>query len=109
MRTLTWKVTFTRPTACPDYIPDPYTGQYPTTQCLVYHCETVTENKCAEFETEKNALEFASKAPSSCTEFKLDGVEIEDKRPKTETSSITLGGLTAMSGTNQLSALTEKR
>lgn len=74
MITLTWKVSKTIPTECPDYKPDPYTGEYPTTHCLVYHCKTVTENKTAEFETEEEAKEFANKAPQSCTDFKLNGI-----------------------------------
>jgi hypothetical protein len=96
MKTLTWKVTYTKPTACPDYKPDPYTGQYPGTHCLVYHCETVTDSKTADFETEQKALDFASKAPTSCFNFKLDGTEIEDKRPKTDNIiSLTLTGNSA--------------
>ena len=85
MKTLTWKVSYTRPTACPDYKPDPYTGQYPSTHCLVYHCETITESKSAEFETDEEVNNFISKAHYTCHEFKLDGRLLVDIRPQQNT------------------------
>jgi len=36
-----WKVYLNVPTECPDYKPDPYTGQYPPSHCLVYHTKTI--------------------------------------------------------------------
>lgn len=115
MKTLTWKVSITRPTACPDYQPDPYTGQYPTTHCAVYHSETVTEEKSKEFLDEESALKFAEGAPSSCYDFKLNGVAVEDKRPKLQvlsgTGSWTATNITVPTGemgTTNISTLTNK-
>lgn len=103
MKTLTWKVSKTIPTACPDYKPDPYTGEYPSMHCLVYHCETITENKSAEFSTEKEAKDFADKAPHSCYDFALDGVILEDKRPPKKVDNITYGTtLTNMTGSGSI-------
>lgn len=76
MKTVTWNVTLTRPIACPDYQPDPYTGEYPSTHCLVYHSEIVTEGKSVSFVTEEEAREFIRKAPESCTDFKINGETI---------------------------------
>jgi len=104
---LTWTVTKTIPAQCPDYQPDPYTGQYPMTHCLVYHCKTVTEQKTNEFESEKTAKEFAKGAPQSCTNFRLNGELLEDIREK-ETITILDGGslvgneATTISGTNSV-------
>ena len=83
MRTLTWKVSGHRPAPCPDYTPDPYTGQYPMMRCAVYHFETYTESKVREFETEQLAKDFASKAPQSCFDFKLDGKDLLPPREET--------------------------
>ena len=90
MKKLTWKVDKTIPTACPDYVPDPYTGECPSFHCSVYHCKTITENKSSEFSTEKEAKDFADKAPYSCYDFALDGVFLEDKRPPNITDSGTI-------------------
>lgn len=86
---LTWIVNKTIPTSCPDYTPDTYTGEYPSMQCLVYHCKTVTEHKEFDFETREEAEKFTEQAPYSCSEFRLDGKLLEDKRPKQEPSSFT--------------------
>ena len=90
--TLTWKVDKTIPTGCPDYQPDPYTGEYPSTHCLVYHCKTVTESKNAEFETMKECEDFVSKAPPSCYDFKVNGEHLKDTREKPQFSNITYSG-----------------
>jgi len=104
MKILTWKVSKTIPTACPDYQPDKYTGEYPSMHCLVYHCKTITENKTTEFETEEKAKEFANKAPNSCYDFKLNGESLEDKRPRVEIGTITVSGdLTTGDGTTTIS------
>jgi len=106
MYTLTWKVDKTIPTACPDYVPDPYTGEYPSFHCAVYHCMTITENKSAEFATQDEALQFAAKAPQSCYEFKLNGELIEDTRPRPQNiTEISVGGdfTTTANGTTTLS------
>jgi len=92
MYILTWKVDKTIPTACPDYQPDPYTGEYPMTHCLVYHSKTITEDKTAEFSSKKEAEIFAYKAPQSCYEFKLNGELLKDRREKPQYSNITIGG-----------------
>ena len=96
MKQLTWKVDITRPIPCPDYKPDIYTGQYPSTHCLVYHCETVTEQRSTEVTDEQEAKNFVLNAPSSCYDFRLNGELVEDKRQRP--SSITTSTMTA-SGT----------
>lgn len=98
MSYLTWKVDKTIPTACPDYVPDPYTGEYPMTHCLVYHCKTITEDKSAELSNDKEAKDFASKAPDSCYDFRLNGKLLKDKRKRAE--SITISNLDITSGSN---------
>lgn len=108
MKLLTWKVYKTIPIPCPDYKPDPYTGEYPSTHCLVYHCKTITENKTAEFPTTKEAEAFAFKAPYGCYDFKLNGKSLKDKR-QSKTQDIYLTGLgghdtTTIAGTNILKA-----
>lgn len=92
MKTLTWKVYKTVPVACPDYQQDPYTGEYPSIHCLVYHSKTITESRTADFTTKKEAEDFAAKAPLSCYEFKLDGKDIEDKRERPESLMNFSGG-----------------
>ena len=107
MKTLTWKVDKTIPTACPDYQPDPYTGEYPSFHCLVYHCKTITEDKTAEFPTEKEAKEFTNKAPLSCYDFKLNGKLLKDKRKKPDTifyNGLTGNGTTTINGTNTINS-----
>ncbi len=76
---LTWKVNKTVPAECPDYKPDPYTGEYPSTHCLVLHFETITKEKSLSFLNKKEAEEFAKKAPSSCYDFRLNGKLLKDK------------------------------
>ncbi len=68
---LTWKVSKTVSAPCPDYIPDPYTGEYPTISCCVYHTQEVTEEKSAIFDTQEKADEFIKNAPSSCSEWQF--------------------------------------
>lgn len=85
MKTLTWKVRTQEPAPCPDYQPDPYTGQYPSTHCLVYHYKDVIIEKTKEFATEKEAKIFAVNAPNSCYDFKLNGKLLKDTRKKDET------------------------
>lgn len=63
MYKVTWKVTKSVPTSCPDFKPDPYTGEYPSYHCAVYHCEQVTTDMSKEFETVQEALNFMSQAP----------------------------------------------
>ena len=92
MKTLTWKVDKTVPDACPDYIPNEYTGEYPSFHCAVYHCKTITENKNKEFDLEEEAIDFANKAPSSCYDFKIDGKQVKDTREKPQYSNITYSG-----------------
>ena len=82
MKQLTWKVDKTISEGCPDYQPDPYTGEYPATHCLVYHYKNITEEKTAEFPTEKDAKEFVNNAPFSCYDFRLNGKPVKDKRKK---------------------------
>lgn len=72
MTKVSWKVTKTVPAPCPDYRPDPYTGDFPQFHCAVYHTQTITEEKSAEFATKEEAEEFIKKAPQNCTDFLLD-------------------------------------
>ncbi len=58
-----WTVTVTVPTGCPDFVPDPYTGKYPTTRCGVWHTETTERNMSKIFETSKQAQLFILNAP----------------------------------------------
>lgn len=74
--TLAWTVSETVPTGCPDNSVDPYTGQYPTFSCAVYHCKTVTKEMLKQFDSEQEAIEFAQKAPTSCYDFLLNGKKI---------------------------------
>lgn len=93
MKTLTWKVDKTVPVSCPDYQVDPYTGECPSTHCLVYHCEMITESKTAEFVSEEEAKDFVAKAPLSCYDFKLDGVQVGDKKERTGITTSGFGNL----------------
>lgn len=72
MTLLTWKAIKTVPTGCPDYVPNQYTGEYPSMHCAVYHCETITEVMSKEFMTEKDAKEFQKQAPDNCFDFHYD-------------------------------------
>ena len=58
-----WTVCETVPTGCPDYKPDPYTGEYPSTHCAVYHYKIITKSMKHFFPTEKEAREFIANAP----------------------------------------------
>lgn len=58
-----WTLTMTVPAECPDFKPDPYTGRYPMTHCLVYHTKTVTKDMSKSFETKEEAEKFISDAP----------------------------------------------
>jgi len=108
MKTLTWKVDKTIPTACPDYKPDPYTGEYPSFHCAVYHSTTITEERTAEFSSEKEAKDFASKAPLSCYDFKLNGKLLKDKRKKPESivysTDLVGNGVITTGGSNAITA-----
>lgn len=88
---LTWKVDKTIPVECPDFKPNPYTGEYPSTHCAVCHFESITEEKASFFATEKEAKDFAFKAPPSCYDFKLNGELLEDKRKKPDGSVVITG------------------
>lgn len=80
--TLTWQVTQRVPIECPDYKPDPYTGNYPSSHCAVYHCEIRTTSMKKTFDTLEEAEAFKKAAPSSCTNFKYveEAEEIEKKQ-----------------------------
>ena len=57
-----WVITLTVPTSCPDYKPDPYTGEYPMMHCLVAHYKTITKNMRKEFKTKEEAQKFIDNA-----------------------------------------------
>lgn len=71
MIVLTWKIDKTAQTACPDFKPDPYAGEFPMTQCAVYHTRTITQEMSKEFETKEEAEEFKKNAPPACYDFNL--------------------------------------
>lgn len=53
------------PTECPDYKPDPYTGRYPMTHCLVMHYKTETKEMSRSFHTRQEAEAFVDGAPEN--------------------------------------------
>lgn len=59
-----WQVTKQEPAQCPDYKPDPYTGDYPLMQCLVYHTKTVTKNMEKVFDTREEVDAFIVGSPA---------------------------------------------
>jgi hypothetical protein len=67
---LAWKVTKNVQAACPDFVPDPYTGEYPNTHCAVLHWKQVEEMRSKEFDSKKEAEEFKKNAPRECTDFR---------------------------------------
>ncbi len=73
---LSWKVTTQEPTGCPDRVPDPYTGSYPSMTCAVYHSKSVVRDMTKTFDSEKEVLDFMNKSPSICSNFLLNGEEI---------------------------------
>lgn len=60
-----WWATVTIPAECPDFKPDEYTGQLPSTHCLVYHCKEVVQKHIRQFETQAEAKAFQEKAPQA--------------------------------------------
>ncbi len=93
---LTWKVSKSVSAPCPDYTPNPYTGEYPSFHCAVIHYETITENKDRYFKTKKEAQDFADKAPWNCSDFRLDGKLLKDNRPKEIYTDLSNGSSTAI-------------
>ena len=68
---LCWKVKRTVPTECPNFKPDPYTGDYPNYHCAVYHIETIIEERSMRFEKAEELDKFRANAPSSCFDFRM--------------------------------------
>ena len=60
---LTWTVSVWVSMECPDYKPDPYTGEYPSMHCLVNHGEFVAKEMTKSFETKEEAEMFMNNAP----------------------------------------------
>ena len=58
-----WTVTLWVSTPFPDYKPDQYTGQYPTTHCLVLHGKYIDKEMSAMFVGREAAEEFIKNAP----------------------------------------------
>ncbi len=58
-----WSVLVTIPISCPDFKPNPYTGEYLNTMCSVNHTDTVKRHMRAEYSTKEEALAFIDKAP----------------------------------------------
>ena len=58
-----WTVSVWVSTSCPDFKPDPYTGEYPSMHCLVNHGKVVERDMVKQFSTLKEAQDFISSAP----------------------------------------------
>ena len=58
-----WTLLTYVPTECPDFKPNPYTGEYPMTHCLVNHQKQVTKHFKRRFNTQSEAISFINKAP----------------------------------------------
>lgn len=58
-----WYVAVCVNTECPDYKPDPYTGQMPNAHCAVYHSKTEKYAKTKWFGTKIEADDFIKAAP----------------------------------------------
>ena len=60
---LRWKVRKTVATECPDFKPNPYTGEYPALHCAVYHSREIIDNMEQEFESLEELEKFKEGAP----------------------------------------------
>ncbi len=58
-----WFVAISVNAECPDFKPDPYTGEMPNAHCAVYHGKTEKIAKTKWFDTKIEANDFISKAP----------------------------------------------
>ena len=58
-----WTVTLWVSTPCPDYKPNPYTGEYPLVHCLVLHGKYIDKEMSAVFAGRETAEEFIKNAP----------------------------------------------
>ena len=74
---LIWYVTQTIPVPCPDFKPDPYTGEYPQTICCVYHVKKEVIKMEKEFFTKVELDEFIAHAPDYLR-TKFEVVEIHE-------------------------------
>lgn len=75
---VTWKVHKTVPGECPDYKPNPYTGEYPNVHCLVMHWKDIVESMEKEFATRQEALDFIAAAPKTCKDMVLVEEEVPE-------------------------------
>ena len=75
---VSWVVSVWVSAPCPDYKPDPYTGEYPLTACLVYHGSFEDKKMEKLFESECAAEEFINNAPDGM-KFKL--MKVKNKKP----------------------------
>ena len=72
---LSWKVSKVVPIPCPDRVPDPYTGEYPSLNCLVYHTKQVTQEMSREFSTLEELEAFKKAAPLvGCFDWKVERI-----------------------------------
>ena len=60
-----WTLLVTVPTECPDFEPDPYTGEYPMVHCLVYHTKTIERKMEKRFDSKEEAEKFIADAPDN--------------------------------------------
>ena len=63
---LIWFVSQWVSTSCPDFVPNPYTGEYPNNRCLALHGRTVEVRMKREFNSMEELEEFKKGAPPEC-------------------------------------------
>jgi hypothetical protein len=68
---LQWFAFVTERAPCPDYKPDPYTGELPATHCLVSHTKRVARLMERSFLDQEAADKFIRSAPPNCHDFKI--------------------------------------
>lgn len=76
---VSWRVSQTVPTFCPDFKSDPYTGKYPDVMCTVYHTKTVEVKMKKEFETMVQVKEFIKNRPPEMKEEDFIVKDLESK------------------------------
>ena len=67
-----WQITRTEPAPCPDYRPDPYTGEYPLVSCAVLHTTTTVQNMVRCFYSREEADRFIADCPKPTIRFTVE-------------------------------------
>lgn len=76
-----WTYDAVVPAECPDWKPDPYTGEYPTGHCAVYHTKIERREFRRVFDTEEEVNAFTDACPDKDILFyvtELDESKLED-------------------------------